>query len=261
MGYTHDVDCKRCGTKFQIDSVDNYVNPGELDFLDQLCGVCQDIYSDELQYSETQFIGNQKIKDGMTQLFMGLEEEFKLDWKNDENFKGTPERIARSYIEKCRGINSAEKCKQIMKIGFPSKYRQMIVVPGVRVYSLCPHHFENVVYTIDIGYFPKKKVVGLSKLSRVAILYGAQPILHETLVRDLVHIYQEGLDAKGVIVRATGQHGCMTARGIKQPGSCAVMVDYSGCFESAKSGYTPAEDYRNEFYGHVSHAQKEITKL
>jgi GTP cyclohydrolase I len=235
MSFKHDASCKRCGVVFQMESHDSYVSEDKLDFIDQLCESCQNKFSDELQYSETQFVGNNNIKVGMTKLLEGLEEEFGLNWKEDENFKGTPERIARSYIEKCRGINSAEKCSQILDIGFPSDYKGMIVVPGVRVYSLCPHHFENVVYSIDIGYYPKSKVVGLSKLSRVAMLYGAQPILHETLVKDLVSIYQKGLDAEGVIVRATGQHGCMTSRGIKQPGSCAVMVDYSGCFASSPS--------------------------
>ena len=261
MGFKHDANCKRCGVVFQIETVDSYVDMEKLDFMDQLCECCQNIYSDELQYSETQFVGNEKIKDGMTSLFEGLEEEFGLEWQNDENFKGTPERIARSYIEKCRGINSVKKCSDILKIGFPSDYKKIIVVPGVRVYSLCPHHFENVVYSIDIGYYPKSKVVGLSKLSRVAILYGAQPILHETLVKDLVDIYQKGLDAVGVIVRATGQHGCMTARGINQPGSCAVMVDYSGRFETGPTGFRTPEDFRNEFYQHISHAQQEIHKL
>jgi GTP cyclohydrolase I len=236
--------CKRCGCEYKEFTLPEYTS----ETTEKLCQKCSDIFSDELEYAESSFIGNEKIKEGMIKIFEGLEEEFKLNWKEDENFKGTPERIARSYIEKCRGINSKKRCEDILSIGFPTDYNKMIVIPGIKVFSLCPHHFENVIYSIDVGYIPNNKVVGLSKISRVAILYGAQPILHETLVSDLTDIYTKGLYTTDIIVRATGTHGCMTCRGIKQSGSCAVMVDYHG-------NYTD-RTYREEFYNLIENSKR-----
>ena len=94
------------------------------------------------------------------------------DYKNDPNLLDTPRRIAKSWLnERLIGLNSRDRCKQLLSRGFPEVYRGMIIQGPIMVDSMCPHHFENVLYEIYIGMIYKENfVVGLSKIPRVAVL-------------------------------------------------------------------------------------------
>jgi GTP cyclohydrolase I len=195
-----------------------------------------------------------KAMEGIAQKFQGILEDlrdgFGLDI-DDENFRETPARVAKMWVlERCVGINSEEACMQILGKDFPamdskdSKIGDQLIIttnPAI-VYSLCPHHFENVTYDVWSGYIPKSKFIGISKFSRVAELYGRQPILQESYTSGLANILMKALDPLGVIVVVKGRHNCLRSRGAKaNPNQSMVTSALRGIFVDEPT-------YKEEFF-------------
>ena len=179
-----------------------------------------------------------RIEDAYVSIFSALNLAYGLDWLKNENFKETPERIAKSLIfERCIGINSFNKCKDILNPSFPSEYDGIVVVSNpTYVDSLCPHHFENVKYKVYMAYMPNGKAIGLSKFGRVIKLFGKQPILQEDYTYQLTKIINESISPKGVITVVCGQHNCMIARGLEATTDQWVITSsVSGEFETCPS--------------------------
>jgi GTP cyclohydrolase IA len=175
---------------------------------------------------------NKLIEDGMRLILKGLQEEFGLDI-NNENFRDTPQRVARAYCEIFRGINADEQLHKIAETSFPSHYDGMVVAKNIRCFSMCPHHFLPVEYIVNVGYIPDKKTVGLSKLARIVELLAKQPELQEMFTRNISHILQKELKPKGVIVQVKGRHLCMAMRGIQQNDSWTLTSDITGLFRDS----------------------------
>jgi len=167
----------------------------------------------------------------------------------DDNFKETPERVARMLVlERCRGINSEDQCINLLKKTFKCMNNddvtdQLIITtnPAI-VYGICPHHFENVRYYVWSGYMPNEGFCGLSKFSRVVDLYASQPILQESFTSGLADIMMKGLNPRGVIVVVKGAHDCMIARGAKSnPKQLIVTSALRGVFLENKT-------FKEEFF-------------
>lgn len=172
------------------------------------------------------------IESGWKMILEGLKVGYGLEYDKDENFTETPRRNAKSLLERCRGINSEHLCKDLLSKSFPSTYRGMIIINPIEVHSLCPHHFEDVKYIVRMGYIPKERCVGLSKIGRVIKLFGSQPILQEDYTKKLADIFYESLECEGLCIVAEGRHNCMVARGLKERRSKAIMSELRGTFLS-----------------------------
>jgi len=135
----------------------------------------------------------------------------------DDNFFETPKRVAKAYREILEGLlpEAEEELREHLSKTFPCDNDQMIVVKNILCWSMCPHHLLPVKYNISIGYIPKDRVLGASKLPRAAVLLGKRPILQEQLGEDIVDFIINFTGAKGVGVSITGEHMCMQMRGIK----------------------------------------------
>lgn len=171
-----------------------------------------------------------KIGDAYIQIFDVLKEYYGLDWKNDENFNDTPQRIGRAIInERCKGINSEKKCKQLLKnVTFPSNYKGFVIINPVTAFSLCPHHFESISYIVSTAYIPKNHVIGLSKIPRVIKLFAAQPILQEDFTKKLTDIIEDSINPEALGVVVKGRHNCMIARGIQDPNVFCTTSEVRG---------------------------------
>lgn len=180
-----------------------------------------------------------RIERAYETIFAALDLVYGLDWMEDENFKDSPERIAKSLInERCIGINSFDTCKDILtSSSFPSDYDGIVVVANpIYVDSLCPHHFENVKYKVYMGYMPNGRSIGLSKFGRIITLFGKQPILQEDYTHQLTKIVNESISPQGVITVVYGQHNCMIARGLQaSTEQWVVTSSVSGEFETCQS--------------------------
>ncbi len=172
-----------------------------------------------------------KMLKGAEMLLEGLSQatnnSFKLD---DPNFKETPNRIAKSYLEMCNGLGREQEVKDILAKNFPSDYKGMVIIDTIDVFSMCPHHFLPVKYKVDFGYIPQGRVLGLSKIPRFIDLLAKRPVLQEDFAMDVIRLFTEAVKPEGCIVVIDGQHGCMQCRGVKQANSSAITSEVHGSF-------------------------------
>lgn len=159
----------------------------------------------------------------------------------DDSLTGTPYRVAKMYVKELfYGLNPANKPKLST---FENKYgyKKMLVEQNINIDSACEHHFLPITGFAHIGYIPKDKVIGLSKINRLVDYYSHRPQVQERLVLQILTDLQNILDTKDVIVVINAKHLCVSSRGIKDKNSSTVTIEYGGCFEN--------EIYRKEFLG------------
>jgi len=164
-------------------------------------------------------VGEDSLKEACKLLTSALKTRYK-DWDGVNQFDGTSDRLFRLYKEFCWPIDKIEsEVAKAFKV-FDQEFSEMVVASPIRVWILCPHHLLPCKLDIAIGYIPssqsKGKVLGLSKLVRVAEILGHRPILQEQYVQDLVSTFETYLKPQGVAVYVRGEHGCMGSRGVRQ---------------------------------------------
>lgn len=165
----------------------------------------------------------------------------------DENYLETPARFG-SYLEAAFSYDISKDLEKWKKSVFPTEYAGMVTQTGVNGYSMCPHHLLPVQYRIDLAYIPRDKVIGLSKLARMAIACCKTPALQEDLAVNIADTLENVLTTSNVAVLATGVHSCMTIRGVRAENSKTVTSIFRGDF------YTDLNT-RNEFLSLVRMAQ------
>lgn len=166
---------------------------------------------------------------------------------NDPNFTETPIRITKMYNEIFAGLldGELEDLERHITKTFPTDYHGIVAIKDIHTWGVCPHHFLPVEYTIDVGYIPRHKVLGLSKLPRVVELLSSRPVLQEQLTDDIVQYLERFLDPEGVIVQVKGRHHCMIVRGVKTEQAYAVTSAITGIFRMTPSVKQEFYDLRN----------------
>lgn len=141
------------------------------------------------------------------------------DDPNREGLLDTPARVARSYREMFSGYD--EDPRHFLERTFEEVggYDDMIVLTDIRVVSVCEHHMLPVVGLAHVGYLPRNRVVGISKLARVVQGFAKRLQIQEKLTADIAEAIQEVLNPHGVGVVVKAEHSCMTLRGVNTPGS------------------------------------------
>ncbi len=170
----------------------------------------------------------------------------------DENFHGTPARAARGFAELIRPRAEVEReVDGLLARTFPSTHDQLVLSKHNLVFGLCPHHLLPVVYRISLAYIPRERVIGISKLSRLARLYARRPVLQEQLTTDLVEFLYTRMESQGAGVYVEGLHLCMAARGVKVHEARLVTSAVRGVFRD-----NPAT--RHEFFDLVQRAHPQL---
>lgn len=145
---------------------------------------------------------------------------------DDENSKDTAYRVAKMFVDElCGGL--AQQPPEL-RVFSANNYGQYIVVRDIPYYSLCAHHHITFFGTADICYFPDKHVLGLSKFARVVQHFAARPQIQELLTEEVADYLHAKLKPKGIVVRMTGEHLCMEARGAKAVGSSTITQALRG---------------------------------
>jgi GTP cyclohydrolase IA len=146
-----------------------------------------------------------------------------IEWAGDdperEGLRDTPARVARSYEQLFSGYR--EDPRQYLERTFEETggYDELIVLTQVRVVSFCEHHMLPVIGRAHIGYLPRDRVVGISKLARVVQGFSRRLQIQEKLTLDIAETIQDVLNPLGVGVMIEAEHSCMTLRGVNTPGS------------------------------------------
>lgn len=149
----------------------------------------------------------------------------------DENFVGTAARAAKGLHELIHDQKQVRvEVDALLAKTFPAKYTEMVISKHNTCFGVCPHHLLPVIYRISMAYIPTEKVLGLSKLSRLARLIARGPRLQEDLTHELADILHEHLASQGSAVYIEGLHMCMAARGVGAHEARLVTSGVRGVF-------------------------------
>ena len=147
-----------------------------------------------------------------------------------EGLRETPRRIAAMYEELFDGLNQDPVA--VLSVGFEEGHDEMVILRQIPFYSMCEHHFLPFHGEAHVGYLPDGRIVGLSKIARALDIFARRPQLQERLTTQLASCIEEVLGARGTGVVIEAEHTCMTARGIRKPGSKMVTSAMRGQFRS-----------------------------
>ena len=144
------------------------------------------------------------------------------DDPNREGLLDTPKRAAEMYIEQFEGMNyTNDELIEMLNKTFERDYvtdsKNLVIMKDIDIFSHCEHHLALMYdMTVDIAYIPNGRVIGLSKLARIADMVSKRLQLQERIGSDILYIVKEITKSNDIIVRITGCHSCVTARGIKK---------------------------------------------
>ncbi len=188
--------------------------------------------ADAFDKSDDEKIKNIQHHFGMIMKEMGLD-------LTDDSLSGTPYRVAKMYIKELfYGLDPANRPK-LSTFNNKYGYKKMLVEQNITIDSACEHHFLPIVGHAHVGYIPKDKVIGLSKINRLVDYYAHRPQVQERLVLQIRNDLQKVLDTEDVIVSVCAKHLCVSSRGIKDKNSFTTTLEYGGCFAD--------KAYRDEF--------------
>ncbi len=153
-----------------------------------------------------------------------------------EGIKDTPQRVARMYAEVFEGMNyTNEEIAAMFSKNFDvpsSSQEDMVVVKDIEVFSYCEHHLALMYdMKVTVAYIPNGKVIGLSKIARIADMVAKRLQLQERIGTDIAEVISLATGSEDVAVFIEGNHSCMTARGIKKPSAKTVTTTFRGRFE------------------------------
>lgn len=146
-----------------------------------------------------------------------------------EGLRKTPIRAAKAILDITSGyrVNPLKVAQQAI---FEHAGSQLVIVKDIEFYSMCEHHVLPFFGKISIGYLPKGKMIGLSKLARIVDTYARRLQVQERLTSQICHLLEEVMPTEGVIVSCTGEHLCMKMRGVEKQESATTTYDYTGRF-------------------------------
>jgi GTP cyclohydrolase I len=146
-----------------------------------------------------------------------------------EGLLHTPRRIAQSYEELFAGLS--EDPRQHLQVTFDERHREMVVLRDIPFASMCEHHLLPFIGHAHVGYIPKGRVVGLSKLARLVDGYARRPQVQERMTSEIADAIMEMLGPEGCGVIIEAVHSCMAIRGIKKPEATMVTSAMRGGFK------------------------------
>jgi GTP cyclohydrolase I len=150
----------------------------------------------------------------------------------------TPDRVARMYSEIFEGISytNDEIVAMFNKTFEAPATGDMVLVKDIEIFSYCEHHMALMYdMKVAVAYIPRERVIGLSKIARIAEMVGKRLQLQERIGTDIAYIMEKATKSPDVAVIITGKHSCMTARGIKNSPSSTLTTTFRGAFREDRN--------------------------
>jgi GTP cyclohydrolase IA len=172
-----------------------------------------------------------------------------LRWAGDDprpqGLLGTPARVARAYEEWFSGY--AEEPRDYLSRTFDevAGYDEMVVLRDISFESHCEHHLAPIIGRAHIGYLPRNRVLGISKLARLVDVYAKRLQIQERMTAEIAACLDAVLKPSGVAVVIEAEHQCMTTRGVHKPGVTMVTSEMLGVFRKKLAT-------RNEFLSAIN---------
>jgi GTP cyclohydrolase I len=166
----------------------------------------------------------EKIEAGVRQILEGIGED-----PDRPGLQGTPRRVALMYEEICAGLHNDPR--EFLHVIPAETHDEMVIVKDIPLHSICEHHLLPFIGVAHIAYIPRDgRIVGLSKLARVADMMAKKPQIQERLTTEIADLLYQELRATGVMVVIEAEHMCMEMRGVKKPGSKTITSALRGGF-------------------------------
>lgn len=158
------------------------------------------------------------------------------DNPNREGLQETPKRVAKMYDEVFEGMRytNEEIAQMFSKCFEEPEAKDLVLMKNIDAFSYCEHHLA-LMYNmkISVAYIPDGRVIGLSKIARIVDMVCKRLQLQERIATDIADILQTILKTHDVMVVIEGEHSCMTARGIKKPGTVTDSAVVRGLFKES----------------------------
>ena len=159
-----------------------------------------------------------------------------IRWVGDdperEGLRETPKRVIKSYKDFFSGYNLDPREILSKKFKEVEGYDEIIILKNIRLESHCEHHMVPFIGTAHVGYLPKNKIVGLSKLARLVETFAKRLQIQEKLTAQIANAIDEVLQPRGVGVIIEASHLCVATRGIHKPDSKMVTSRMLGSFRN-----------------------------
>ena len=157
-----------------------------------------------------------------------------------EGLKDTPKRVAKMYEDIYKGMcYTNDEIAGMLNTTFEDDLalgnaeNDLVFMKDIEIFSHCEHHLA-LMYNmkVAVAYIPKQKVIGLSKIARIADMAGRRLQLQERIGSDIAEILEKITESEDVAVIIQGEHGCMTTRGIQKPGAKTITTTLRGRFNT-----------------------------
>ncbi|CBA17608.1 GTP cyclohydrolase I FolE [Xanthomonas albilineans] len=157
-----------------------------------------------------------------------------LRWSGDdptrEGLLDTPRRVVEAYGDWFSGYREDPREYMLRTFEEVAGYDELIVLRDIDYESHCEHHMAPIIGKVHVGYLPRGKVVGISKLARVVDAYARRFQVQEKMTAQIAECIQDALEPLGVGVVVEGSHECMTTRGVHKRGVSMVTSKMLGTF-------------------------------
>lgn len=179
-------------------------------------------------------IDTKKIESCIREILIALGDD-----PDREGLKETPKRVAKMYEEVFAGMTlTNDEIASLYGTTFEEEIsdeqsdHNFVIVRDIPIFSYCEHHLA-LMYNMKVSvvYKPKQKVIGLSKIARIADMVGKRLQLQERIGADIASIVSQVIGSEDVGVLIEGEHSCMTTRGVKKPGTLTRTTTFKGVFE------------------------------
>ncbi|MDB5592467.1 GTP cyclohydrolase I FolE [Enterovirga sp.] len=171
-----------------------------------------------------------------------------IRWAGDdpgrEGLQETPARVARAYEEWFSGYGSDPTSVLRRTFAEVGGYDEIVVLKAIPFSSHCEHHMAPIVGQVHVGYLPRRRVVGISKLARLVEAFARRLQVQERLTAEIADTLQEVLQPRGVAVMVEATHACMTTRGVDAREAVMITSRMLGAFRD-----NPAT--RREFFAAI----------
>ena len=154
---------------------------------------------------------------------------------SDVSLKGTPNRVAKMFVNEIFGGLDPEKKPKASTFENKYQYGEMLVEKNITVYSTCEHHFLPIVGRAHVAYISNGTVVGLSKMNRIVDYFSKRPQVQERLTIQIVKELQNVLNTKDVACVIDAKHLCVNSRGIRDIESSTVTSEFGGKFKDKET--------------------------
>jgi GTP cyclohydrolase IA len=159
-----------------------------------------------------------------------------IRWAGDdpgrEGLKGTPARVARAYQEWFAGYDKDPGDYLQRTFEEVAGYDEIVLLRDIRFESHCEHHIAPIIGRVHIGYLPRRRVIGISKLARLVDVFARRLQVQEKMTAEIAQCLNAGLNPHGVGVVVEAAHECMTTRGVHKTDVTMVTSRMLGIFRS-----------------------------